>query len=110
MKIIFSKDDPIELDRAKRAVTDMLKRGFVLFVHGEGKEMYRVLEFDPAKEEYVIADVPCATSEEPVAAKEPSDAPEPAAEPTATARGRAGKKRVPMSGAKVTSVGRSAGG
>jgi hypothetical protein len=63
MQLRFDKSDPIEADRARRVVTDMLRKGFALFVEiGElepGRpNMVRVEAFDAERDVYVIADVP----------------------------------------------------
>lgn len=56
----FNKNDPIEKDRARRAIADMLKRGYSIFIdlEGDGKTLRRVKRFDPKRDCYIIADVP----------------------------------------------------
>ncbi len=97
----FDKD-PMELERAKRIITDMLKRGYVLFVEGKDKELHRVEKFDPEKMVYLIADL----SEAPATV--------PASEvgfaaPTTKRRGRP-RKAVAVAEVRTTAIGRSAGG
>lgn len=86
MEIKFDEKDQIETERAKRVIQDMLKRGYSLFIQGEGNELIRVKEFDSKKGVYIIAD---GATEEPKPIK---------------------TKEVRMHKAKAVSVGRSAGG
>lgn len=139
IKISFSKDSPVEVIRAKRIITDMLRRGFALIVEVErdGEKKYeRVQEFDEAHGDYIIADFdPTPPPQMPprmVALKEVYEkdyaadpenvsaaAPQPSAEPDVEAPAQTpGKKdgrgkyrrRLPMETTKATAVGRSAGG
>lgn len=110
MKFTFDTDDPQEVARAESVVTDMLRRGYALFVEVEGK-LHRIRDFNPKTACYVIATGPgvvAAPTDEPVPQPEPPSA---EAEPVAPKkRGRPKKAEVPMKGAKVTSVPRTAGG
>lgn len=57
--IVLDKGNTAEVIRAKRIITDMLRRGYALVVEVErdGKKAYeRVQEFDAEKGEYIIAD------------------------------------------------------
>lgn len=58
MKFSFSKDNPVEVDRARRVVEDMLRRGYVLFVQDDNRNLRRVSGFDPATDTYILTDVP----------------------------------------------------
>lgn len=57
-KLTFDPDKPAERERAKRIVTEMLRRGYTIVVRmegGDGDPWYtRVQAFDPATCEYVI--------------------------------------------------------
>lgn len=101
VEIRFGKKDPVEVDRAKRMITDMLKRGYVLFVEGKGKELQRVRSFDAKAGVYYVSDV--ADVEEAAGDTVTSDL-----QPTLK-KGRP-PKAVPMEKAKATAIGRSAGG
>ena len=60
VKITFNNGDIQETIRARRIVTDMLRRGYALIVEveREGRMAYeRVQAFDEAKGEYIIADL-----------------------------------------------------
>lgn len=83
LKFEFSKASPEEVEHAKKIITDMLERGYILFIEHDGKTS-RVTEFDPEKEVYIIQEGPKKK------------------------RGR--KKGVPMTKARATGVGRTAGG
>ena len=124
-KLTFDKDNPMERARSARIVTDMLSRGYVLFIATEvgGKQTYRrVLEFDEDVCEYIIADFappeppahpqPDPINEGPVI-HEPSRETPPATggpeEPKAR-RGRPPKRRVAAGDAHGIVVPRVAGG
>ncbi len=55
VKITFDTNDCADAIRAKRIITDMLRRGYALLVEVDGK-FQRALEFDDARGEYIIAD------------------------------------------------------
>lgn len=98
-KLTFDSDKPEEIERAKKIVTAMLRRGFAILVkvgERDGKPHYRRAKaFDEAKCEYIVMDAP--------------DDDAPVADPPASARrGRA--RRIPAKGTKAVSVARSAGG
>jgi hypothetical protein len=57
LKFSFDKSNPVELERARRAVMRMMLDGFVLFVEVDG-QLRRVDAFDSASDCYVITDVP----------------------------------------------------
>jgi len=69
----FDLNKPDEVQKAKETITDMLKRGYAIFVR-QGKETFRVRKFDADKNVYIIG----STSAEEV----------PRAETKATAVGR----------------------
>lgn len=99
LEISFKEGDVLELERAKRIIGDMLKRGYSLFVHGKDQALIRVKKFDDKHNVFIIADGPTVPAEAlPVEPKK---------------RGRPRKEKdvaVPMTKAKATVVGRSAGG
>jgi hypothetical protein len=53
----FDEDKPDEVQKAKETITDMLKRGYAIFVH-QGEETLRVRKFDPNKNVYIIGSTP----------------------------------------------------
>lgn len=55
VKINFDTTDCAEAIRAKRVITDMLRRGYALLVEVDGK-FQRILEFDEKHGEYIVAD------------------------------------------------------
>lgn len=97
LELKFHQNDVIETTRAKRIIEDMLRRGYALFVHGKGDALIRVRKFIPKTGTYIIADGPEIPPE--AVALEPK-----------VARKLPGMKAVPMTRAKATVVGRSAGG
>jgi hypothetical protein len=56
----FDPDKPDEVQKAKETITDMLKRGYAIFIQ-QGKETRRVRKFDPDKNVYIIG---CTPAEE----------------------------------------------
>lgn len=50
-------ESPEEVQKAKETITDMLKRGYAIFVR-KGKETFRVRKFDPDKSVYIIGSTP----------------------------------------------------
>ena len=89
-RLTFDKDNPEELARSKKIVTDMLKLGYAILIK-VGETWTRALGFDPEHCEYLIGDVPA------------EEAPAPKLR-----RGR--RARVPASGTRAVGVARSAGG
>ncbi len=55
--IEFGGDDPQKLENARKAITDMLRRGYFITVR-VGDEDRKVTEFDPATDTYTIMGVP----------------------------------------------------
>lgn len=97
IKLCWNANDPMEVERAKRVIEDMLKRGYALFIQSEGGKLTKVKRFKPDTCEYVIA---AGATIDPELARavekaRPADPPEAA---------------VKMSRSKVIAVGRSAGG
>lgn len=54
INISFDGSNPLEVERAKRIIEDMLRRGYALFVQ-VGEELKKVKRFDPKTCEYIIA-------------------------------------------------------
>ena len=98
IKITFDENNAMELERAKRIIGDMLKRGYALFIHGKDDKLIRVHRFKPSTNTYLIADGP----------EVPSEA-EPLAPVPEMAKGRK-MREIKATKAKATVVGRSAGG
>jgi spore germination protein YaaH len=55
----FDPDKPDEVQKAKETITDMLKRGYAIFIR-QGEETYRVRKFDADKNVYIIGSTPAA--------------------------------------------------
>lgn len=111
-EVNFSIDDPIELERGKRIIQDMLRRGYLLFITGDDGKMIRVEKFCEKTGRYIIGDGALYAGSEPLEEEAPpittlagnTVTPEP------KRRGRPPKAAVPIMKARVTSIGRSAGG
>jgi hypothetical protein len=98
----FDRSDPDQEAKAKKVITDMLKRGYMLFVLSGG-EQKRVRKFDPVHDEYIL--------EEPEVIAEPPA--EPVADRVGSSARRVGKhqaKRLPMRESKATAIAPTAGG
>lgn len=100
-KLVFDPSKPEEMKKAATIVRDMLRRGYAILVEGEdayGKTAFvRAHDFDETKCEYIIADTPQPESE---------DGRVPKKEDGRRTRWR----RVPATGTRGVSVGRTAGG
>jgi hypothetical protein len=53
----FDPNSPGDVEKAKQTITDMLKRGYAIFVR-QGKETFRVRKFDADKNVYIIGSTP----------------------------------------------------
>lgn len=102
IRIKLSPDNPVDIARAKRMITDMLRRGYILAIERDGK-LLPVESFDETAGEYVIVEGALYAGE----ASEMESGPE--AKPKGN-RGGYKKTRVPMTDAKATGVPMSGGG
>ena len=111
LELRFSEQDVIEVERAKRIIQDMLKRGYSLFITGKDGALTRVKKFIPATGTYIIADGPTVA---PTPIRPQLAAPPEAIDvkPVPKQRGRPRKAttKVAMTKAKAIVIGRSAGG
>jgi hypothetical protein len=114
--LTFDGNDPAELERAKRIVTDMLRRGYAILIpvgERDGEPIYRRAKaFDPKTCEYIIAGIPADTIPESTVDGNQESAPEAASKPT---RGRGRRKKAPTdrvaaSSVNAVAVGRISGG
>jgi hypothetical protein len=53
----FDPNKPDEVQKAKETITDMLKRGYAIFVR-QGNETFRVRKFDADRSVYIIGSTP----------------------------------------------------
>lgn len=88
----FRADNPEDVERAKKTIEDMLRRGYTILVNVGGKPR-KVKKFDPRKELYIIQDLPA----------DPAPG-----EPAVPANKRV--KAVPMRAAQATGIAPVAGG
>jgi hypothetical protein len=94
-KIEFDKGNPEDIERAKKIIPDMLKRGYALFCEVNG-QLERVEAFDPERQVYIVR-MPWETGGEAYLEK-----------PKKVKRGT--KRTVGLAEGKVVAIGRSAGG
>jgi hypothetical protein len=115
IKLTFDTNDAVEAIRAKRMISDMLRRGYALLIEVDGK-FQRALEFKEDVGEYIVADfdpsgpalkpqITHTIAEEIIHAE--NETKNETSLPKAKSRGR---KAIPMEKAKAVAVGRSAGG
>lgn len=112
-EVNFSIEDPIEMERGKRIITDMLRRGYLLFIHGDDGKMVRVESFCEKTGRYIIGDGALYAGSEPIhpeVVQLTEATPESPTSPEPKRRGRPPKAAVPMATVRATSIGRSAGG
>jgi cysteinyl-tRNA synthetase len=65
LELTFDPDKPDEVQKAKETITDMLKRGYAIFVR-QGDETFRVRKFDVDRNVYIIGTTPAEEVEVPV--------------------------------------------
>lgn len=124
VKITFDNTNPAEKIRAKRIVTDMIRRGYALLIEIDGAYQ-RALDFDETVGEYIIADLDASYSKDGRAnqstkttQEEPDDdgdqeeakAEEETAAPAPKKWGRGRRRRVSMESTNAVAIARSAGG
>ena len=122
-KLTFDPDKPAEVQRAKRVVDDMLRRGFAILIEvgtKDGEPLYqRAKGFDAETAEYIIVgEPPHEETEAPEAGKpepEPKAATRRRGRPPGSANKRPAKRqprerRVPAASASAVAVARTAGG
>ena len=102
LKFRFDANDPDEVEKAKKVIEDMLKRGYTILVEVDG-EWRRATGFDPAKNCYLVTEPP---PEQPVAVDPAQTAPP----PPPKKRGRPKKREVPAATVRATAVAPTAGG
>lgn len=86
----FDKEDPLQVEKARRAITDMLARGYAIFVEREDGTVRKVKRFDRNSNSYILSDTP---------------------EPTAPKKSKKKtEEKVPMQKVKATRVAPTAGG
>lgn len=100
IRLTATGDDPIEKERFRRCVLDMLHRGYSLFLEKPDGGLIPVRSFDAESAAYIISDVPGIPEEweSTISTKEV---------PKST-KGRT--KKVPADKAKGVAIGRSSGG
>ncbi len=99
----FNKDKPEEVEKAKEVITDMLRRGYAIFIEDAMGETYRVTEFDPKNNCYIVKDAPQDEPYEEAQEEMPGEESPPVPK-------KRGRKAVHVTEARATAVGRSAGG
>lgn len=87
LKLTFAEGDDVEIEKAKRVIEDMIKRGFAIFVETEDGGTKRVKRFNKKNFTYIIDDTIDTVSAE----KSPT-------------------REVAADKVKATGVGRTAGG
>ena len=125
LKITFAKDDPVERERARRMIVDMLAAGYAIFVHVKDR-LVPVRKFDPKRDVYLIDQIGTLPKGLPDALEQKLRADEASADLKGAARCACGKPlhhrgrctgtkgarytSVPMASTRATAVGRTAGG
>lgn len=89
----FDGGDALEVEKARRVIEDMLRRGYAIFLENEDGSLSKVESFDPRRNAYIVAEtVP--------------DRPQ-------GQRGKRGPRRrraVPLTEGRATGIGPTAGG
>lgn len=109
LKFSFDSANPIEVERARRVVADMLKRGYALFVD-VGGTLRKVTAFDESTNSYIIADGPLYAGD----AEPPQSRPSTQSTLTVATQprkpGRPPKKSIPARSHKAIAIAPTAGG
>lgn len=114
VKITYDTSNAAEAVRAKRIISDMIRRGYALLIEVDGAYQ-RALGFDEKVGEYIIADFDPSyrpnTQEgnEENGKEHPQETEEEAPPKIRSQRGRP-RRSIPMESANVVAVARSAGG
>lgn len=95
LRITVDDKDPEGIDKARRMIEDMLKRGFSIFVETDSG-LKRVKKFSAKRMTYLIDDIP---DDDALESTRPTPSPK-----------HTPKKEVKVSESKSTVVGRTAGG
>lgn len=106
LKLTISEGDAVEIEKAKRIITDMLNRGYAIFVEEPDGTTKRVKRFDAKHMTYIVDD-----TMDTVPAKAAESVTPVTPVPTGPRGRRYNKtKAVPVAGAKATAVAATAGG
>jgi hypothetical protein len=111
VKISFDKSDIGETIRAKRIITDMLRRGYALLIEVNGAYQ-RAVSFDESAGEYIIADYEPQTTNEidpPTARLKDAETAQETAKPSSK-KGKVVRQRFSMETTNAVGIARSAGG
>jgi len=109
IRVCLDNKNPVDIARAERIITDMLKRGYMLFIQeGKSAKLKRVQKYDPKTKEYIVAEGPLYSGEGNIDEEKKEEA---GAQPKATRKGKKGPtRRVPISKARATGIAPTAGG
>lgn len=109
VEIKFDTADAAEAIRARRIITDMMRRGYTLLIEVDGA--YQVAkDFDEKTGRYIIADFdPTKEKEEPNSVEDQEEAEEAAAAPPPKRRGRP-RRSISMADTSAVAIAPSAGG
>lgn len=64
-EIRFDKDDPADVERAKSTIKDLIARNYIIMAEVDG-QWTKVLDFDPEKLVYKVAETPTSVKEAPL--------------------------------------------
>jgi len=95
IKLSVGGSDPAEVEKARKIIEEMLRKGYGIFVEGDNG-LTRVKRFNPKRMTYIITEVVDETPEE-------------AASPPVKPR-RTREREVPVAGSRAKAIGRTAGG
>lgn len=106
MKFTFDKSKPHDVEKAKRVILDMRKRGYMLFALIDG-EHRRIYDFDPEREEYLVEEPESIATAAVQSHSQSGGEPDP--KPATGKRGRKCRS-VPMRETRATGIAPTAGG
>ncbi len=112
IKLTVGGSDPEEVDKARRVIEEMLRKGYAIYVETD-TGVRRVKKFNKYRLTYIIAEVaepePAPPEPEPESGK-PKPATRKAPVSKSTKASTVVEREVPLAGSRAKAVGRTAGG
>jgi hypothetical protein len=110
VKITFDTNNAAEAIRARRIISDMIRRGYALLIEVDGAYQ-RAVDFDEKVGEYIIADFdPSYRQKSKGEDEEDGQESEEEAEAPPKIRSQRGRRRINMAETNAVAIARSAGG
>jgi hypothetical protein len=120
LKLTWDRDNPDDVDKARKTIEEMLRKGYSIFVETDDGPS-RVTDFNPKRMTYIITEIADGTElpAAPVRPALPAGAPVKPDEimspkkrgrPKGSTNKRTRQREVPVAGSRATAVGKTSGG